>query len=230
MSKIIIGISRCLLGDPVRYDGGHKKHSLIIDIFSRFCEFHSFCPEVEIGLGIPRTPIQLVKQNGQIRCIEIENTKRDVTQALTEIAEHQKNNILKLSGYIFKGNSPSCGPHNVKILVDNQTRLDGTGIFAKEIIKMLPLLPVADELRLEDTKIRKKFIERIFMYYRWKQLTSEKFSKELLYQFHDRYKKYIKLHPQFSELEIKLSVIDNNNFHKFSNAYFYLLMKMFMAR
>ncbi len=229
MNKLFIGVSSCLLGQKVRYDGRHKKHVQIVAIFSRFSELQGFCPEVEIGLGITRTPVQLVKKNNQVRCIEIENSKRDVTQALTEIAHYQKNSLLKLSGYIFKKNSPSCGLHNVEILVDNQIRHEETGIFSNEIKKMIPCLPVEDEYRLENSEIRKKFIESVFMFYRWKQLTSRNFSKKPLFLFHERYKKYVTSHPQFNELEKKLVKIDNGNFENLSHSYFCLLMEMFKA-
>ncbi len=230
MNKILIGVSSCLLGQKVRYDGEHKRHALIVDIFSRFFELQGFCPEVEIGLGIPRTPILLVKKNDQIRCIEVDHAKRDVTQALIDIAHYQKNNFLKLSGYIFKENSPSCGLHNVKVLVENQIRLDGTGIFASEITKIIPYLPVEDEYRLENPDIRKMFIENIFMFHRWKQITSGNFSEKLLYQFHEWYKKHVKHHPQFNELEKKLAMINSDNFENSSHSYFCLLMNMFKAR
>ncbi len=230
MNKIFIGISSCLLGHRVRYDGRDKKHTQIIDIFSRFSELYGFCPEVEIGLGIPRTPIQLVKKNDQVRCIEMNHPKRDVTQELSEIAYSQKASFQKLSGYIFKKNSPSCGLSKVKMFVDDQVRLEETGIFSQEITKIYPLLPVEEEHRLENLTIRKKFIESVFMFYRWKQLTSDNFSEKRLFQFHQRYKKYVTFHPQFSELEKKLVEIDSNNFESFSLSYFCLLMKMFKAR
>lgn len=138
-----------------------KKNAPLIETFEHFFELIPFCPEVEIGLGIPRNPIHLVRINNRVRCVEINNPTLDVTDALSQVVYQQKNLLLNLNGYIFKKNSPSCGLKNVNVLVDNLIQQDGTGIFAKELTTRYPLLPVEEEHRLENISIRRNFYATI---------------------------------------------------------------------
>jgi uncharacterized protein YbbK (DUF523 family) len=146
MKKIPIGISSCLLGEQVRFDGGHKRDAYIVGTLSEYFEFHPFCPEVAIGLGIPRPTIHLVKIGNNIRCVGIKDPALDVTDRLRDIADQQKNTHAGLCGYILKKDSPSCGMERVKVYAGNQQpNRNGFGIYAQQMMRNNPLLPVEEE-------------------------------------------------------------------------------------
>ncbi len=159
-----IGISSCLLGENVRYDGSNKKNTYITEDLSGLFEFVPFCPEVAIGMGIPRPPIQLVDSNGEVHALGIDNPAVNVTLALREYAGKIKPQLDCLSGYIFKSHSPSCGITEVKVLIGNNYELIGEGIFAHEIKRMVPDLPVIDEQQLMDDALRSTFLQHVKTY------------------------------------------------------------------
>lgn len=161
----LIGVSSCLLGENVRYDGGNKKDAYITQQLSTRFELVAFCPEVAIGMGIPRPPVQLVDCDGEIHALGIENPAMDVTMPLSEYANTISNELAGLGGYIFKRNSPSCGITDVKVLINNQYSLTGQGIFAGQIIQRFPELPVIDEQQLTDKILRETFINNVNHYY-----------------------------------------------------------------
>ncbi len=127
-STIKIGVSSCLMGQEVRFDSGHKKNAYINGVLKDYFEFLPFCPEVEIGLGIPREPIRLVSSDGDIRCVGTKNNELDVTVALRDTAEQQKSWHSELCGYIVKKDSPSCGMERVKLYNDDMPTRKGVGI------------------------------------------------------------------------------------------------------
>jgi uncharacterized protein YbbK (DUF523 family) len=172
--KITIGISRCLLGDNVRYDGKHKRNKTICSILSPLFTFQSFCPEVAIGLGVPRPPIQLVQSIQQktktIRIVEVNNKNNDYTDSLQQYARHIACTELvdsTICGFIFKKNSPSCGMSNVKVynLEGQLLHQDGIGLFAYTIKQQYPQLPIEDEENLSNLTLREKFIARVYAYH-----------------------------------------------------------------
>ncbi|MBU1913051.1 MAG: DUF523 domain-containing protein [Candidatus Omnitrophica bacterium] len=154
--KIKLGISSCLLGENVRYDGGHKLDHYLKDTIGKFVEWTGVCPETECGLGIPREAMHLVGTVESIRLVT-RNSKIDHTDRMLKWSEKRLNELKKenISGFIFKNNSPSCGLHKV-------FHKKGTGIFAMEVIKRFRALPVEDEERLRDENCKKKFIKNIF--------------------------------------------------------------------
>lgn len=165
-SPVRIGISACLLGEKVRYDGSHKKNSVIIEQLSSLFEFVSYCPEVAIGMGVPRPPIQLVDCNGKIRALGIKDPDMDMSEALREYGKNIHSEIAGLSGYIFKCNSPSCGINKVKVLVkNNEFELRGQGLFAAEIRQQLPNLPIIDEKLFMHETLRKHFLSNVRHYF-----------------------------------------------------------------
>lgn len=157
-----IGISRCLLGDNVRHDGGHKLDSVLIETLSRYVEWVPVCPEVEVGLGIPREPMQLVGDRHAPRLITI-NTGLDHTETMCRFAQQRVSELaaLGLSGFVFKSASPSCGIKGVS-LFDAQGRKthDGVGFFARAFMQHFPLIPVEEEHRLHDPQALKIFLGR----------------------------------------------------------------------
>ena len=151
-----IGISQCLLGEPVRYDGGHKLDSVLIETLGRYVEWVPVCPEVEVGLGTPREPMHLVGDLHAPRLITI-NTGVDHTDAMNRFAQQRVHELeaLNLSGFVFKSASPSCGIGEVPL---------ETGLFARAFMAHFPLIPVEDESRLHDPQAIKNFLERVRSY------------------------------------------------------------------
>jgi len=166
--KIPVGISTCLLGEPVRYDGGHKYDLLINSELSRCFEFRPCCPELAIGLGVPRAPIQLVRTGQGIQVRGVDNEDIDVTRKLADFGNSTAREWLDICGYIFKAGSPSCGLEGVATWTDQgrPADSDGTGAFAAALIRAHPDLPVTDEARLQDPLQRKDFIDSVFARYR----------------------------------------------------------------
>ena len=163
---IRIGISSCLLGHNVRYDGGNKLNTYINEQLSRFFEFVPYCPEVAIDMGIPRPPIQLVEVNDGIHAQGIDDPSMDMTIPLSEYGRLAARGMGELAGYIFKRNSPSCGIAEVKLLTrDKAIELRGRGLFAAEVMRHWPDLPVIDEQQLADESMRTDFVTRVQIYH-----------------------------------------------------------------
>jgi len=202
--RLLIGISSCLLGERVRFDSGHKNHSYITQTLSDYFEFRPFCPEVAIGLGIPREPIRLVadKPGEDVRCVGTKNADKDVTSALKATAHEQSDWIAGLDGYIFKKDSPSCGMERVKVYTKTVPERNGVGIYAAEILRAFPHLPVEEEGRLGDSGLRENFIKRVFMYRRWCELQNAGPAREDLVTFHARHKLIYMSHNQNTTKEL----------------------------
>ena len=167
-----VGISRCLLGDAVRYDGTDKRDDALIGALGRHVEWVSICPEVEVGMGTPREPIQLVvgrdgmrSADAHVRLIGV-SSGRDWTTRMHAWARERVQALipLNLAGYIFKARSPSCGIHSVPVH-DGDVERGGRGLFAQALIDALPELPVEDEEGLADPRVRKEFLERVLSHH-----------------------------------------------------------------
>jgi uncharacterized protein YbbK (DUF523 family) len=165
--RIPVGISSCLLGQPVRYDGGHKRNSLLLDELGEFFEYLPFCPEVAIGLGTPRAPIRLTGTPSQPRAVVTLTEGVDVTAKLVDYAREVVKTCPRISGYVFKAGSPSCGVAGVQVY-DGQCVLSETssGVYARSVMQAWPSLPVEEEGRLRDPTIRDRFLERVYAYNR----------------------------------------------------------------
>lgn len=224
MKKIPLGISGCLLGQNVRFDGGHKRDSYITGTLSEYFDFHPFCPEVEIGLGTPRPAIHLVKTGNAIRCVGVKNPEMDVTERLRSRAEFQKDLHADLCGYILKKDSPSCGMERVKVYTDGQAHKEGVGIYAEELMRNNPLLPVEEEGRLGDPGLRENFIQRVYVLYRWKLMLAEGLTPGKLTRFHARHKLIIMSHADYSELGQLLAGLTKANLAAVAEQYVLQLM------
>lgn len=195
--KIAIGISSCLLGAEVRFDGGHKRDSYINGTLSEYFEFVPVCPEVAIGLGTPREPIRLVRSANEIRVVGVKNPRMDVTDALRDYGASMAERLTNISGYIFKRASPSCGMERVKVYTEKgMPATNSVGAYADEFMKRQPLLPCEEEGRLGDAVLRENFIERVFVYKRWQNLTRDGLSPRKLVDFHTEHKFLILAHNQ----------------------------------
>lgn len=160
--RLRIGISQCLLGDHVRYDGGHKRDDLLADSLSQQVEWVAVCPEVEAGLGIPREPMRLEGTIPSPRLVTT-MTRVDHTAAMRQFSVRRLRELerLDLSGYVFKARSPSCGIGRVPLVNAQGMEIPvGVGLFAQALIAHFPLLPVEDEDRLHDPEILKDFLKR----------------------------------------------------------------------
>ena len=190
MDKISIGISSCLMGEEVRFNGGHKLSRLCVNTLSDFFEYKAICPEVGIGLGIPRKPIHLIGDPDAPRAVNTSDESIDVTDQLKEFAEQTIPTLDKICGYIFIKGSPSCGLFRVKVYnKGNPNPVDsGRGIYAQEVTKSMPLLPVEEAGRLTDPVLRENFIARVFAYHRWQKLIQQGLSASSILDFHVAYK------------------------------------------
>jgi len=158
-----VGVSACLLGDPVRYNGGHKRHAWLVDVWGREVEWVPVCPEVEIGLGTPREPIDLVRSgDGGIRLLTT-GTRVDLTERMRAFAAARVEALaaLGLSAYVLKSDSPSCGPGGVRVAGSDEP---ARGLFAQALMTRLPDLPIVDERELDDVDARAAFLARVRTY------------------------------------------------------------------
>lgn len=198
-TPIRLGISRCLLGDNVRFDGGHKHDVFLTDVLGRYIEWVPVCPEVEAGLGTPREAMRLTGNPQRPRLMTI-ISKHDHTPALEAMFEGRLDSLrrLNLSGFVFKRGSPSCGIERVRVYsTQGMPTHSGAGIFAKSFRDEFPLVPVEEEGRLCDPSLRENFIERVFCYHRLQELLQNGFSRQGLIRFHTIHKYLLLSHsPQ----------------------------------
>lgn len=191
-----VGISACLLGEEVRYDGGHKRDTFLTEILGRFVEWVPVCPEVEAGFGTPREAMHLVRRDNGIRLITV-TSQRDVTTALRNASSRRIRDLEHehLSGYVLKKNSPSCGLMRVKLRDSGgMPSSSGRGLFAAALAEHFPHLPLEEEGRLSDPRIRENFIERVFGYWRLRSLFRKGWTVADLVRFHTAHKLILMSH------------------------------------
>jgi len=199
-----IGISSCLLGNEVRYDGGHKRDRFLTDLPADFVEWVQVCPEVELGMGVPRPPLRLVREAGEVRMVEIDS-RRDHTRAMERHSARRVGELRKLglSGYILKRASPSCGMERVEIhRATGMPESSGRGLFAAALLDACPLLPVEEEGRLKDLRLRENFIERVFAYRRLRALFRGRWSHGRIVAFHTAHELQIMAHSPSAHREL----------------------------
>lgn len=226
MQKISVGISACLLGQEVRYDGAHKYHSYIERTLGQYFEFKAFCPEVEAGLGIPRPCVQLRETPDGIRCVGVKDHSFDVTERLEQASARQHDWLGGLCGYILKKDSPSCGMTRVKVYINDIPARQGTGIFADYLQRTFPSLPVEEEGRLGDPGLRENFIQRVFVMRRWQDLCEQGLTAHGLLTFHSRHKLIAMSHEQNQARELGriIAGVTNANIESTGAAYIAALM------
>lgn len=191
-----LGISRCLLGDEVRFDGGHKRDNFLTDVLGPYVEWVPVCPEVEAGLGTPREAMRLVGDPQEPRLVTIksgtDHTRALDTMATNRIAELKE---LDLSGFVFKRGSPSCGVERVRVYTEHgMPSHNGVGIFARAFVEQFPLIPVEEEGRLCDAPLRENFIERVFCYRRYQDLLQNGVTRQAVVRFHTIHKYLLLAH------------------------------------
>jgi uncharacterized protein YbgA (DUF1722 family)/uncharacterized protein YbbK (DUF523 family) len=194
---IRLGISSCLLGAEVRYDGGHKRDTFLVGTLGRFVEWVPICPEVEVGMGTPREPIRLVRAGEAIRLLG-SRSGDDWTERMERFARARVEKLvpLGLSGYVLKKDSPSCGMTRVKVFpsAPGVSERTGTGLFAAALMARCPSLPVEEDGRLLDPRLRENFVERVFAYHRLQATFARRWTVGDLVRFHTAHKLVLLAH------------------------------------
>lgn len=191
-----IGISRCLLGEKVRYDGGHRQEPFLTDTLGRFVEWVPVCPEVELGMGTPREPMHLFQMPGGLRLLGVQSGT-DHTGAMSTYARRRARELAgeNLSGYILKKDSPSCGLERVRLYrPGGQVARRGRGLFAAALAERWPNLPIEEEGRLRDPRLRENWIERVLAYHRLRNLWGTRWRTADLVEFHTAHKLVLLAH------------------------------------
>lgn len=204
MPKPRIGISSCLLGDEVRFDGGHKRDRFLTDTLGPYVEWVRVCPEVEMGLGVPRETLRLVRVGTDVRMITT-RTGIDHTEAMRSWARRRLEALaaMDLRGYVLKKDSPSCGMERVKVFTgERPPSRTGVGVFAEILKERFPVLPIEDEGRLQDPDLRENFIERVFAYERLRHLFTARWTYGALVAFHTRQKLTLLAHSEAAYREL----------------------------
>ncbi|MEE9343691.1 MAG: DUF523 and DUF1722 domain-containing protein [Gammaproteobacteria bacterium] len=191
--KPCIGVSSCLAGEKVRYDGDASPHDYINDKLAAVCQLIPVCPEVGIGMGVPRPPIHLVGMPEAPEAVGVDNPELNVTRALHDFARTTAASLPLIAGYIFKSRSPSCGLGSVKVMLNSgEVVSNGNGLYAQSLIHTMPLLPVVDETCLDDPEHRDHFLECVFTYHRWLLFMEHRITVQSLRNFHSRHELLIR--------------------------------------
>jgi uncharacterized protein YbgA (DUF1722 family)/uncharacterized protein YbbK (DUF523 family) len=231
--RIQVGISSCLLGEPVRFDGGHKRDRYVTDVLGSVFHFVPVCPEMAIGMGTPRPPIRLQGEAGAPRAVGVADPDQDYTDRLRRFGRRTAHELTDISGYVFKSRSPSCGMERVKVYRPGQPpATTGTGLYAGEIMRAWPNLPVEEEGRLNDPDLRQNFITRVFVFHRWQQLCRAGVNRGRLVEFHSLHKLLLMAHSptDYRELGRLIATMPRDSLRSFADAYFARLMAAFRHR
>ncbi|CAD5379751.1 conserved hypothetical protein [Pseudomonas sp. OF001] len=225
--RLKLAISACLLGNEVRYNGGHKQSLLCREVLGKHFDFQPLCPEMAIGLGAPREPIRLVGDPGAPRAVGTVTRERDVTEALAGYAEGVAARLHDVSGLIVMQKSPSCGMERVKVYQDDGRPAEqGAGIFTATLARLRPELPIEEDGRLHDPVLRENFIARVFAYGDWQRLCAEGLTRKGIIAFHSRHKYLLMAHHplKYRELGRLLAGIGAHDPAEFGPRYFAELM------
>lgn len=210
--QIPVGISACLLGDNVRFDGGHKRLAFAVEQLAPYVRFEAVCPEMAIGLPTPRPALRLVKGAGEVMLRHSNDATIDVTQAMQQFSEKKIAALNHLCGYIVCAKSPSCGMERVRVYSEkgDSARKSGVGLFTAELLRQMPWLPVEEDGRLTDPMLRENFVERVFALYELNMLWKEGLTRGRLMAFHSRYKLSLLAHsqPEYRELGRFVAAMD----------------------
>ncbi len=181
----MIGVSACLLGDNVRYDGDNKRHSVVVGELAQQYRLLGICPEAGAGLGIPRPPVQLVRVGDSVKALGVEVKSLDVTQPLSDYCLNKMDDLEDLCGFVLKARSPSCGYGSTPIHDERRLPVGtGNGMFANVLVTRFPCMPVIEEAQLEDLKQLGEFKARVNIYGAWKALCSQSLDWQALHAFY----------------------------------------------
>lgn len=202
--RVRVGVSACLLGQEVRFNGGHKRDGFVTGVLAAFFDFVPLCPEVGIGMGIPRPPIRLVGDPERPRARGTDDATLDVTEKLEAYTRRRIPALGDISGYILKKDSPSCGMERVKVYIPKcgAPERKGVGIFARALMERMQLLPVEEEGRLNDPVLRENFLTRVYVYHRWQRLVEGGITPKKLIEFHTDHKYLVMAHSRAGHMRL----------------------------
>ncbi len=228
-TRISIGVSSCLAGQPVRYDGADRRDNYVCDTLAHFFDLIPYCPEMAIGLGVPRTTIQLLERDDQIHLVDCNDNRVDHSSKMKDTASAYCSGLPSaVAGYIVKARSPSCGMQTVKVFNENgQSHTTGRGMFTARLMHMHPALPVEEEDRLYDPKIRENFIERVFVYAYWQALNPPGMEdRDALLRFHHSHKLTLLAHDEskYPALDAMVATCTADNLEQTAQDYILALM------
>jgi len=189
-----VAVSACLLGQRVRYDGKQKQHAFVCKQLQKWLSLEAICPEVEIGMGVPRPAIQLREVSGRIKAVGLEQADLDVTQQLNRFGRQTAQRLADIDAYIFKARSPSCGLTSTPIMFSDGSSKKTAGLFAAQIMQQLPLLPVVEEGKLETITQQVNFLQRLAAHRRWRMFVNRAPGWSELLQFHQTNKLSLMAH------------------------------------
>lgn len=194
---IPVGISACVLGEKVRFDGGHKQNRFVVDELAQYVDFKPVCPEIGIGMSIPRPAIRLVQlEDGSERLVDSKDKTTDYTESMKAFAHQRIDGFDALCGYIVCAKSPTCGMERVKLHLPNGNTVPGgsVGIYTRELMARMPWLPVEEDGRLQDPVLRENFVFRVFALHDFYQSLRANPSTRAFIEFHSRYKLVLMAH------------------------------------
>ncbi|MCE0495022.1 YbgA family protein [Vibrio salinus] len=219
MNKIPVGISSCVLGNNVRFDGGHKKNQFVTSELKPYFNFFPVCPEVEMGLPVPRPTIRLTRLDGEVRLTETKDSSSDHTERLIMFTAEKLNALdsLNLCGYVVCAKSPTCGMERVKIYTENMAEKNGIGLYTQALMERFPWLPVEEDGRLNDAVLRENFVSRVYRLHDFRQSVEPDPTAKRVIDFHSRYKLTLMAHhPQsyqsLGKMVASISDYDINDF------------------
>lgn len=217
VKKIKIGVSACVIGERVRYDGGHKLSDFVAGKLAGFADFVPFCPEQAIGLGTPRMAIRLMKfDDGAVRLVNNRDSSIDHTDAMIAVSRDRLPKLADLSGYVVCAKSPSCGMERVRLVDEKGGQLGkvAVGLFTRELMQAYPWLPVEEDGRLFDDGIRESFMTRVYALADWQQRMQDGFTVAKLVAFHSQYKFILLSHHPVAYRELGRLVANQQLFSK----------------
>ncbi|PWC11614.1 YbgA family protein [Brenneria corticis] len=230
--QIPVGISACLLGNPVRFDGGHKRLAFAVEQLAPYFHFEPLCPEMAVGLPVPRPALRQVKDaQGNIMLRASNGSPLDMTRKMHRFCAQKIAHLQHLCGYIVCAKSPSCGMERVKVYDESQknARKSGIGLFTQELLCQFPWLPVEEDGRLHDPGLRENFIERVYALHELHELWRQGLTRGALIAFHSRYKLLLLAHsqPEYRELGRFVADIEQwQSLDAFAQEYRLRLMKL----
>jgi uncharacterized protein YbgA (DUF1722 family)/uncharacterized protein YbbK (DUF523 family) len=232
--KMLIGVSGCVIGHKVRFDGGHKKNHFITETLRPFAEFIPICPEVESGMPVPRPTIRLAEKFGEPILVETKNAANDYTAQMIDFSTRKVLALQsrQLCGYIVASKSPTCGMQNVKIYHSGGVKKSGVGLYTRELMTAMPWLPVEEDGRLNDPVLRENFILRVFCLHDLYQSVGPNPTKQSIVAFHSRYKFTLMAHDPvaYRELGRMIAHLKGENMQSFFANYRFGLMNALSNR
>lgn len=228
MSKPKIGVSSCLMGANIRFNGGHKHNKLITQHLGQVFDFYPVCPELAAGMPVPRPAIRLVQHDEHLRAVHSNNGNVDVTASLEQANHTLLNQLPDIDGFILTHKSPSCGLSGVKIYHPNGNPNGSTrGLFADALVSHSPSLPIEDSGRLNDDAIRENFVSRVLVHHQWKTMVLVDLTPQRLLDFHTRHKFLVLSHSTqaYQQLGQQLANLSTMPLQAVADHYFTHLMQ-----